>query len=129
MYDTIPKEFLIVDLKKNDFKKKTFNGYKKSELFSELEKSILSGNIEKSILWLTELHCSGYLENISNKLLLIYFKHINKANLNIIRILVHFNTKIINKIKNNDQLSLRNDQFIRNNIHDLLFVIDLIDYV
>ena len=123
MYDTIPKEFLIVDLKKNDFKKKTFNGYKKSELFSELEKSILSGNIEKSILWLTELHCSGYLENISNKLLLIYFKHINKANLNIIRILVHFNTKIINKIKNNDQLSLRNDQFIRNNIHDLLCIL------
>jgi len=123
MYDSIPKEFLIVDLKKNDFKKKTFNGYKKSELFSELEKSILSGNIEKSILWLTELHCSGYLENISNKLLLIYFKHINKANLNIISILVHFNTKIINKIKNNDQLSLRNDQFIRNNIHDLLCIL------
>ena len=123
MYDTIPKEFLITDLKKNDFKKKTFNGYKKSELFSELEKNILSGNIEKSILWLTELHCSGYLENISNKLLSIYFKHINKANLNIITILVHFNTKIKNKIKNNDQLSLRNDQFIRNNIHDLLCIL------
>uniref|UniRef100_A0A6C0EJ97 Uncharacterized protein n=1 Tax=viral metagenome TaxID=1070528 RepID=A0A6C0EJ97_9ZZZZ len=124
MYDTIPKEFLIQDGKKLiDFKIKTFNGYKKSEIVSELEKNILSGNIEKSILWLTELHCSGYITLISNKLLLFYLKHINKANLNIIPILLRFITQVKHKIKNNDPLSLRNDQFLRNNFHNIICIL------
>ena len=124
MYDTIPKEFLIQDGKKlNDFKTKTFNGYKKSDIVSELEKNILSGNIEKSILWLTELHCSGYINLISIKLMSFYFKHINKANLNIIPILLRFRDQVKNKIKNNDPLSLRNDQFLRNNFHNIICIL------
>ena len=60
---------LILDMrKKTEFKSKTLNGYKKSEIFNDLEKNILSGNIEKAILWLTELHCSGYLNQILNRL-------------------------------------------------------------
>ena len=50
MYDIIPKEFLITDKRLPDeFKVKTFNGYKKTEIFNDLEKNILSGNIEKSL--------------------------------------------------------------------------------
>lgn len=121
MYDFIPKQFLILDSKKKtDFKVKTFNGYKKSEIMSELEKTILSGNIEKATLWLTELHCSGYLSQIINRLLNIYFKHINRANLKLIPIIFNTYINIKTKIEKNDELSLRNDQFVRNHIHNLL---------
>ena len=121
MYDSIPKQFLILDpRKKTDFKVKTFNGYKKTEIISELEKTILSGNIEKATLWLTELHCSGYLNQIMNRFITIYFKHINKANLKLIPIIFTTFIKIKTKIEKNDELFLRNDQFIRNHIHNLL---------
>ncbi len=51
MYNSIPKQYLIVDSRTaKDFKVKTFNGYKKSQVFTEMQKNILSGNIEKSVL-------------------------------------------------------------------------------
>ena len=96
MYNLIPKEFLINDTRTHkDFEKKTFNGYKKNEVFNELQKNILSGNIEKSILWSTELNCSGYTTLILDKLFYLYLKEINKANLSIINLFI----KILNYLK------------------------------
>ena len=50
MYNDIPSSYIITDLKAT-YTKNTFNGYKKTEVFTELKKNILSGNIEKSVLW------------------------------------------------------------------------------
>ena len=125
MYNSIPKKFLVTDLRiKKDFNKKTFNGYKKNQVFSEFQKNILSGNIEKSILWCSELHCSGYLTQIYDKLLSIYLKEINKSNLKLIPIFLHNYKILIKKTeKCKDLLFLRNDQFFRNNINDLVCLI------
>ena len=122
MYNSIPKQFIIVDNRPiKFFKTKTFNGYKKAQVLSELQKNILSGNIEKSTLWATELHCSGCTEKLYNKLFSIYIKDINKANLNMLSQFVEefYKFEIINN-NTKDKLVLRNNQYIRNHIHNLI---------
>ena len=125
MYNCLPKEYSIEDSRKiKDFKSKTFNGYKKNEVFSELQKNILSGNIEKSVLWATELHCSGNIEQLIDKLFYLYIKEINKANLKILPIFIkEFKRLSITKEKYNDILDLRNDQYTRNHLHNLICLI------
>ena len=87
MNNSVPERFQIQDSRgKKDFKIKTFNGYKKTEIFNAMQKSILSGNIEKSILWATELHCSGYASKIFERLFEIYIKEINKANIGLLHV-------------------------------------------
>lgn len=129
MYNLIPKEFLINDTRTHkDFEKKTFNGYKKNEVFNELQKNILSGNIEKSILWSTELNCSGYTTLILDKLFYLYIKEINKANLSIINLFIK-DIKLFEKKKNSKDKNpqnfgdLRNDQYIRNHISNLVCIL------
>ena len=40
MYNSIPKEYLVIDNRNlKDFKTKTFNGYKKSQVFNEMQKN------------------------------------------------------------------------------------------
>ena len=123
MYNSLPKQFLINDKRPyKDFKKITFNGYKKTAIFSDFQKNILSGNIEKSILWGTELHCSGYIKNIYTRLFDIYIKETNKANLKLLPIFLKELNKldnILNVFKDNI-LNVRNEQYIRNHINDLV---------
>lgn len=123
MYNQLPKQFLINDKRKyKDFKKVTFNGYKKTAVFSDFQKSILSGNIEKSILWSTELHCSGYIKNIYTRLFDIYIKEINKANLKLLPIFLKELNKLdkISEVFKDNILNVRNEQYIRNHITDLV---------
>ena len=125
MYNNIPKQFEIHDKRiSKDFDKKTFNGYKKTDIFKELLKNILSGNIEKSILWATELHCSGYTNIIYDKLFNIFTKEINKANLSIIDLFI--NDFLLLKKRTelyNQSIDLRNDQFVRNHITNLVCIL------
>ena len=125
MYNSIPKQFEIYDNRKSkDFDKKTFNGYKKSDIFKELLKNILSGNIEKSILWVTELHCSGYTNIIYHKLFNLFTKEINKANLTIINLFINDFTLIKKKNEFYDNyIDLRNDQCIRNHITNIVCIL------
>lgn len=125
MYNNIPKQFEIHDKRiSKDFDKKTFNGYKKTDIFKEMLKNILSGNIEKSILWTTELHCSGYTIIIYDKLFNIFTKEINKANLNIIDLFINDFLLLKKKIEfYNQSIDLRNDQFVRNHITNLVCIL------
>ena len=116
MYNDIPSSYIITDLK-GTYTKNTFNGYKKTEVFTELKKNILSGNIEKSVLWGCELHCSNYTNVLYNKLVSIYIKEVNKANLKILPIVFN-NLKYFQNNKKN--VDLRNNQYFRNNISDLI---------
>lgn len=117
MYNNIPSKYIITDLKNTTYKKTTFNGYKKTDVFNELTKNILSGNIEKSILWACELHCSHYTQTLYNKLVSIYIKHVNRANLKILPILFSNLKWLKNQHKTTD---FRNNQYMRNNINDMV---------
>ena len=52
------------------FKKETFSGYKKNDVFKALLKSIESKKIENSLNWLVECIISGYIIELWDKLLL-----------------------------------------------------------
>ena len=46
MFNKIPKQFFINDTRTlKDFSKKTYNGYQKSKIFTELKKNIMPSNI------------------------------------------------------------------------------------
>ena len=114
------KSYKILDKRTFEyFKKTTFCGYKKNKVINALKKSILLGNIEKSSLWATELHISGYTKQLYNIILDTYIKDINTANIQLLPIIYYDYMKMQNnKIKN--CLYLRNHQYSRNHIHNLI---------
>ena len=61
------------------FKTNTFSNYLKKEVFNEFIKSIKSNNIESSCYWGVELHCSGYLDEMWEKLIVLSSLIINTA--------------------------------------------------
>jgi len=125
MYNKLPKQYFIEDNRtKRDFKTKTFNGYKKTSVFNDMRQNILSGNIEKALFWGAELHCSGYIEEIYKKLFDIYIREINKSNIHLLKNFIkEFNTLTLLKGTYKNVLDLRNNQYIRNHIHDLICLI------
>jgi len=114
------RQFKILDKRTVDyFKKTTFCGYKKNKVVAALKKNILLGNIEKASLWATELHISGYTRQLLDIILDIYLKDINTANMQLLPIIYYDYLKILN-IKTKDLLYLRNNQYSRNHIHNLI---------
>ena len=101
------------------FKKTTFCGYKKTKVIDALKKSILVGDIEKSTLWATELHISGYTKQLNDIILDIFLKNINTANIQLLPIIYYDYIKIVNN-KTKNLLYLRNQQYSRNHIHNLI---------
>ena len=67
----------------NDFKNKTFSGYKKSEVINTLFKNIDKNKVENSCNWITECIISGYTLVIWNKILSYACRiiHINNPNI------------------------------------------------
>lgn len=61
----------------NYFKTTTFSNYQKKAIFSELQKAIKSSNIESSCHWLVEAHCSGYIDEIWDKLIILSSSVVN----------------------------------------------------
>ena len=61
----------------NYFKNTTFSNYQKKSVISELQKAIKSSNIESSCHWLVEAHCSGYIEEIWDKLIILSSSLVN----------------------------------------------------
>lgn len=101
------------------FKKTTFCGYKKTNVIDALKKNILLGNIEKASLWATELHISGYTRQLFDIILNIYLSDINTANIQLLPVIYYDYIKIQN-IKTKQLLYLRNNQYSRNHIHNLI---------
>ena len=101
------------------FKKTTFCGYKKIKVVDALNKSVLLGNIEKASLWATELHISGHTRPLFDTILSLYLKDINTANIQLLPVIYYDYMKIQN-IKVKDMLYLRNNQYSRNHIHNLI---------
>jgi hypothetical protein len=112
------------------FKKETFSGYKKTDVYKALFKSIDSKKYEESSNWLVECIISGYTCQIWEKLCLYASKfiHINNTNLPIYiykkNILFQ---NIVNSYKCNinkeNILLLRNNETIKNLMASLLYLL------
>ena len=113
--------YKIIDTRLSEsFKTITFSGYKKTEVYKILFKSIESGKIENACNWATECICSGYMNELWQKLIIYCCISISINNPTLYNFLykknIYFNN-IINNIDKKDRysnLNLRNDQNIRN---------------
>jgi len=120
-YLIMDNDYLIIDTRIiDDFKKTTFSGYKKKDVFIVLFKSIETKKIENACNWLTECLCSGYLEETWQKLLCFSSNIITINNPNLPNYLYKKNVLLYNivnnidKKKTNETINLRNNQTIRN---------------
>ena len=60
-----PSSFIINDIRKpDDFRKKTFSGYSKKDVFDIFFKSLDENKFEESCQWCVELVISGYYEEL-----------------------------------------------------------------
>ena len=113
----------------NDFKDKTFSGYKKSEVISILFKNIDKNKVENSCNWIAECILSGYTLLIWDKILVYAFKTIHINNPKLVFYLLNKTEILYNQfkrlnVKNKDIiLILRNSQMIRNLFFDVITTI------
>jgi hypothetical protein len=112
------------------FKKETFSGYKKTDVYKALFKSIDSKKYEESCNWLVECIISGYTLDIWEKLCVYGSKriHINNIKLPIFiykkNILFHNIVNNYNCSKNKENiLLLRNDETIKNVMSSLIYLL------
>ena len=123
-------DYKIYDTRISDeLKKKSFGGFKKSEVYSVLFKSIENKKIVDASFWIAECIVSGYTIDIWEKLLIFASKKININHPELPTYLEKknkiFNNQI-NRIKSNnkeDYLFLRNSQMIRNLFQDIVTIL------
>lgn len=130
----IPDLYFLNDYRGvNQFKKATYNGYQKGDVFKALENSIFEGKIEESCNWGLELLVSGHLEELWEKLVIISSKFINLGNPKLSSFLWSrycdaFN--LFNPDQENDpnlRLNLRNNQETRNRLIEIITIMALSD--
>ena len=125
------ENFIIQDTRHlEDFKDKTFSGFKKTDVIKTLFKSIETGKVENACHWTTECMISGYSIDLLDKLIAFSSKvvHINNPKLPnyLWRKYQYFFTTIDNiNLKKQKHLSIhfRNNQVLRNLYFDIVAVI------
>lgn len=125
------EQFLIQDTRHlEDFKDKTFSGFKKTDVIKTLFKSIETGKVENACHWLTECMVSGYCIDILDKLINFSSKiiHINNPKLpTYLWRKYRYFFKTIDNINLRKQKHLcihfRNNQVLRNLFFDIVSVI------
>jgi hypothetical protein len=125
--------YLIEDTRYlEEFKDKSFSGFKKTDVIKTLFKSIEEGKVENSCHWITECMISGYCLEILDKVIAFTSKivHINNPRLPtyIWRKYQHFYKSIDNiNLKKQKHLIIhfRNNQVLRNLYFDIISVITL----
>ena len=68
--------YKIID-KNTLYNKKTFSGYKKNSVFTELNNCLLDNRIENVCYWTAEIHCSGFTNLLWEKIIVFASKYIN----------------------------------------------------
>ena len=71
--------YKIID-KNTSYNKKTFSGYKKNSVFTELNNCLLDNRIENVCYWTAEIHCSGFTNLLWEKIIVFASKYININN-------------------------------------------------
>ena len=125
--------FLIQDNRHlDDFKDKSFSGFKKTEVYKTLFRSIESGKVENACHWLTESMISGYSIDLLDKLIAFSSKlvHINNPRLPVylLRKFIYFYHSIDNiDLKKQKHLTIhfRNNQVLRNLLFDIVSIITI----
>lgn len=123
--EIIPK-YKINDTRKiTEMKVETFSGYKKSEVKKQLTDNIIDSKIEQSCYWCAELVCSGQFWDIWEIIILISIKYIHIA----LPKLPIYLQKCYETFKNiihqhdDDELSIRNNQHIRNLFTEMITIL------
>ena len=124
------EQFIIQDTRHIDeFKDKSFSGFKKSDVIKTLIKSINEGKVEDACNWGAECIISGYSIEILDKLIALSSKtiHINNPRLpNFLWRKYQVFTNSINHINRKQKhllINIRNIQVIRNLIFDIITTI------
>ena len=125
--------FLIQDNRHlEEFKDKSFCGFKKTEVYKTLFRSIESGQIENACHWLTECMISGYCIDLLDKLIAFSSKliHINNPKLPVYlhRKYMYFFKSIDNiNVKKQKHLTIhfRNNLVLRNLMFDLVSILTI----
>uniref|UniRef100_A0A6C0J680 Uncharacterized protein n=1 Tax=viral metagenome TaxID=1070528 RepID=A0A6C0J680_9ZZZZ len=124
----VPSNFLINDIRKTeDFRKKTFSGYSRKDVFDIFFKSLDENKLEESCQWCVEIVISGYYEDLWDRLINYISKYIGVHNPLLpytlfLRIVKFLKLKKIDVYKNN-YLELRNSQEVRNLFCELVCII------
>lgn len=126
------QEFIIIDPRPLEaFKDKTFSDFKKRDVINKLFRCIEEGKIEEACYWVTECICSGYSQELFEKLIIHSSKivHINSPKLPeyLWRKYNSFLSSYdhIGKKEKDQLIHLRNTQSVRNVFFDLVVTISL----
>ena len=125
------EQFMIRDNRHlEEFKDKTFSGFKKNDVIKTLFKSIEIGKVENACNWVTECMLSGYCIDIIDKLIAFSSKIIHINNPSLPKYLwrkYQYFFKNINNINLKKQkylcIHFRNNQVLRNLFFDIVSVI------
>ena len=124
-YINFPDIYKIVD-KNTKYDKKTFSGYKKTSIFTELNNCILDSRIENACYWAAEIHCSGYIESLWEKIILFSSKYVNINNPLLPKyIYKHYEEykKLKSKCQTKNFIELRNSENSRKQLCEIMIIL------
>lgn len=124
----VPPNFLINDYRKpEEFRRKTFSGYAKKDVFDVFFKSLDENKFEESCQWCVEIVISGYFEELWERLINYITKYIGIHNplvpyVLFLRLVKFLKLKKMECFEKNF-LELRNNQEVRNLFCELVCII------
>jgi hypothetical protein len=124
----VPPNFLINDHRKlEEFRKKTFSGYAKKDVFDVLFKSLDENKFEEACQWCCEVVISGYLEELWERLVNYISKYIGIHNpllpyVLFLRMVKFLKIKKMEAFEKNFIL-MRNNQEVRNLFCEIICII------
>lgn len=115
--------------KTEDFRKKTFSGYSKKDVFDILFKKIDEGSIEEVCQWSCEIVISGYYNELWERVINYMGQYIGILNPLLPYFLFQRLIKFV-KVKNleffkKNELELKNSQEVRNLVTEILCILSL----
>jgi len=124
-----PFEFSINDTRlTKDFKGITISGYKRTDVTNVFFNSLFNCELENACRWSIELHSTGLIKNIFDKIELLYFKNVNINNPYFFFYYYKkkdYLYKLLKQYPKNNIIFSRNCQEIRNLITELVCIICL----
>ena len=124
----VPPNFLINDYRKpEEFRRKTFSGYAKKDVFDVFFKSLDENKFEESCQWCVELIISGYFEELWERVINYITKYIGIHNplvpyVLFLRLVKFLKLKKMECFEKN-YLEMRNNQEVRNLFCEIVCII------
>tara|TARA_Y100000590_G_scaffold150703_1_gene173095 strand:+ start:555 stop:1883 length:1329 start_codon:yes stop_codon:yes gene_type:complete len=119
----VPRQFYILD--NEDYKKKTFSGYKKTQVNSSLKKCIIKQELDRACKWGAELDLSNQISNLWEQLIIYACNEINVINPRLPVYLWKRYEEFLKLLDFYDKKTIKNSQESRNRLCDLICVITL----